>query len=55
MKVDFERFSCNNLLQDFKYMKNVVMICYYESFILYTLSFSYYFIKHELLFQQYFS
>ena len=26
MKVDFERFSYNNLLQDFKLMKNVVKI-----------------------------
>ena len=24
MKVDIERFGCNNLLQDFKFMKNVV-------------------------------
>ena len=23
MKVDIERFDCNNLLQDFKFMKNV--------------------------------
>ena len=26
MKVDVERFGCNNLLQDFKFMKNVVKI-----------------------------
>ena len=26
MNVDGERFSCNNLLQDFKFMKNVVKI-----------------------------
>ena len=26
MKVDIERFSYNNLLQDFKFMKNVVKI-----------------------------
>ena len=26
MKVDVERFGCNNFLQDFKFMKNVVKI-----------------------------
>ena len=26
MKVDVEHFSCNNLLQDFEFMKNVVKI-----------------------------
>ena len=26
LKVDVKRFSCNNLLQDFKFMKNVVKI-----------------------------
>ena len=26
MKDDVERFGCNNLLQDFKFMKNVVKI-----------------------------
>ena len=26
MKVDVERFGCNNLLQDFKFMKSVVKI-----------------------------
>ena len=24
MKVDVEHFGCNNLLQDFKFMKNIV-------------------------------
>ena len=26
MKVDVERFGCNNLLQDFKFMKNVKVV-----------------------------
>ena len=26
MKVDIERYDCNNLLRDFKFMKNVVKI-----------------------------
>ena len=29
MKVDVEHFGCNNLLQDFKFMKNVVKVVMY--------------------------
>ena len=29
MKVDLERFGCNNPRQDFKFMKNVVKIAIY--------------------------
>ena len=44
MKVDVELFGYNNLLQEFKFMKNVVKIA------MDVLCFSCYFIKHPSLF-----
>ena len=42
MKVDVERFGCNNHLLDFEFMKNIIKIAMDD--------FSSYFIKHSSLF-----